>query len=385
MSEEEFDFVRRLLIITVGSSASIHLLGGVARVYPDVLFRNKIMIIETSKKMFNDAIDYLAKIYHINYAKRKGKKPEEQKQGFPTSTFKGELIRNSVLLAEGGGGATPEKGLGFYNNKKEKVLEKIVNIVSGEESGGRELSGILVIGAAGKGTGTLVTPALLRDLYQTEGVPKPLGFMTLPFRFDEASINNAKKIMDVLHEIPIFLLDYERVIGSYIYMTGNVPEKDIPITQLYRMVVEALSVTLSSLIEALNFSTECNPPLDYSDIMPILKKGDVGTITYSVRAKRDDFFKKWKDDVSTLLLLRTKNRPKSTRAVTILKGVDIPLGITRDVAKFYKKYFNATPQQYILNRGSGYSIVSLIHGFDPNDIDPPLSSEKSLVAKLIGL
>ena len=125
------DFVRRMLIITVGSSATIHLLGSVAERYPEILFMNKIMIVETSKKVFDDAIAYLSEIYHNNYAKLRGKGPEEQRRGFPTSKFTHELKNNSVLLGTKGGGSTPDRGLDMYENKSTDVINKIVDIVMG--------------------------------------------------------------------------------------------------------------------------------------------------------------------------------------------------------------------------------------------------------------
>jgi len=383
MSNE--DFVRRLLIISVGSSASIHLLGGIASQYPDLLFRNKIMIIETSRKMFNDAIDYLTSIYKRNYAKIRGRQEEEIKDGqFPLSTFKSQLKENSVLLAEGGGGATPEKGLAYYTEKRDEVLAKITELVT-DKTGEREVSGIIILGCAGKGTGTLITPALTKDLRVEPDLPKPLAFTTLPFRFDRMSIENAMKIQDVLHEIPLFLLDYERAVGGYLYLSGEVPRKDIAITHLYGMVVGALSNVLSTLIEALNYSIECNPPLDWSDIMPILVPGDVGTITYSLRFRRDEFMKSWKNDLSTLLLLRTKNRPMNTRSVAIVRGIDIPLGLVEEVTEYIEKFLGSSPRLYILNRGPDFKIVSLIHGFDPSDIIPPLQPGRGLLSRILGL
>jgi len=378
------DMVRRLLIISIGSSASIHLLGGIAQLYPDLLFKNKIMIIETSRKMFNDAIDNLARIYHRNYAKMRGRSEEEQPKGFPTSTFKAELKENSILLAEGGGGATPEKGLAFYTEKRDIVLGKIAELIT-NESGEREVSGIVVLGCAGKGTGTLITPALTRDLMREPDIPKPLSFVTIPFRFDKMSIENAMKIQDFLHEVPLFLLDYERAVGGYVYLSGEVPRKDIAITHLYRMVVGALSNVLSTLIEALNYSIECNPPLDWSDIIPILQPGEIGTITYSLRYRRDEFMSKWRDDLTTLLLLRTKTRPSRTRSVMIVRGVDIPLGLAEDTTSFMEKFLGSSPRLYILNRGPDFRIVAMVHGFDPTQITPPLRPGKGILERLIGI
>ena len=383
MEEEEEDFVRRLLVISVGSSASIHLLGGVATEYPDLLFKNKIMIIETSKKMLNDAIDHLTRIYNIHYSKMRGKEPSETKHTFPPNKFKAELRNNSILLAEHGGGATPERGLAYYQNRRADVLEKIVEIVSGE-TGEKEISGIIVLGSAGKGTGTLVTPTLVGDLMKEKGIPKPLGFQTLPFRFDKVAIENARKILDIIRNVPMFLLDYERVIGSYIYLSGEIPPKDISMIALYKMVVSALSTTLSTLIEALNYSIKCNPPLDWSDIITILKPGDIGTITYTVRFRKDEFMKKWQDDLTTLLLLRTNNRPMRTRGVVIIKGIDIPFGVSKGVSEFFSKFFNAEAQQYLLNRGNGFSIVALVHGFDPYDITPPLQPSGGILRRIFG-
>ena len=378
------DYVRRLLIISVGSSASIHLLGGVASQYPDLLFKNRIMIVETSRKMFSDAIDHLTTIYKRNYAKIKGKSEEELKEGFPFSKFKSELKENSVLLAEGGGGATPEKGLAYYNEKKDEILAKITELIAGE-TGEREISGIVILGCAGKGTGTLITPALARDLMREPDVPKPIAFLTIPFRFDRMSIDNASKIRDFLREVPLFLLDYERAIGGYVYLSGQVPRRDIAITHLYKMVVGALSNVLSTLIEALNYSIECNPPLDWSDIIPILQPGDIGTVTYSLRFRREDFMTKWKNDLSTLLLLRTRSRPTRTRSVAIIRGIDVPLGIVEEITDYMYKFLGSSPRLYILNRGPDFRIIVLVHGFSPEDISPPLVPGKGILQRILGL
>jgi len=378
------DLVRRFLIITVGSSATIHLLGSVAEIYPEILFYNKIMIVETSRKVFDDAIDHLSEIYHRHYAAKKGREPEEQKKGFPTSSFKHELRENSILLATEGGGAVPDRGLGYFEDHKDDVINKIAEIVKGE-SGSRELSGILVLGAAGKGTGTLVTPALVKELMNKPGVPKPIGILTIPFRFEEGHILNAERITDYLEKVPLFLLDYERAVGNYLYQHPDVKEKEIPTVELYNMVVEALKVMLKNLIEALNFSTKCNPPLDWSDLLPIIQPSKVGTITYCQRATRDEFIKHWKDDLATQLLLRTKSRPRATRAAIIVRGKDIPLGVDKELTRFHRKYFNAIANRYLLVRGDDFSIVSLIHGLDPKDITPPIRYGESLIEKLLGI
>lgn len=383
----EFDFTeyyRRMLIITVGSSATIHLLGKVAKVYPDVLFMNKIMVIETSKKVYRDAINYLAKIYHENYARLRGREPDEQRRGFPTSKFKHELEENSILLGTEGGGATPERGLDLFDQRRSDVINRIVSIVRGMGSE-RELSGIIVIGASGKGTGTLVTPALVKEIMDTPGLPMPLGFLTLPFRFEEEAVKNAMKITEWLKKVPMFLLDYERAVGNYLYLYGGVSEKEIPTVELYKMVVRAMTEVLKNLIEALNFSVECNPPLDWSDLSPILTVGKVGTVAYSSRPTKDALVKYWKDDLGTMLLLRTKTKPSQTKAKVIVRGNDIPLQVDREIAKFHRKYFNAMAGRHLLARGDGFSIISLIHGFDPDDITPPLEVGRSLVERLLGL
>lgn len=385
MSEKE-DIVRRFLIITVGSSASIHLLGSVARIYPEILLYNKIMIVETSKKVRDDAIDNLASIYHANYSESKGKKPEEQRFGFPTSNFKHELMENSILIASEGGGNVPDQGLGFFEDKRTDVINKITEIVKGEKEG-KELSGILILGAAGKGTGTLVTPALSLEIMKQPSLPKPISLLTIPFRFEEGNILNAEKLIEYsyLEKVPLFLLDYERVVGSYLYQHKDIKERDIPTTELYNMVIDALRITLKNLIEALNFSTKCNPPLDWSDLMPIIQQGKVGTITYCYRRTKDEFIKYWKDDLAIQLLLRTKSKPKKTRAAIIVRGKDIPLGVDKELIKFHRKYFNAIANRYLLVRGEDFSIVSLVHGLDPKDITPPIKYGESVVERLLGI
>jgi len=386
MSEENEEIVRNFLIITVGSSASIHILGSVAEVYPDLLRNNEIMIIETSKKTFRDAIDYLSRIYHRHYAKSKGKDEKEQKFGFPSSLFKSRLEENSILLGESGGGAVPDRGLGLFEEKREDVLNKIAEIVKGEKTG-KELSGIIIIGATGKGTGTLVTPALVEALWRVENIPKPLGFITIPFRFEEDQVMNAAKIVEreYLKRVPLFVIDYERALGCYLYQHPQEREREIPTIKLYGMVTEALKITLKNLLEALNFSIQCSPPLDWSDLLPILQEGKIGTIAFSYRKTRDEFSKYWKDDLQTQLLLRTKSRPKHTRAVIIARGKDIPLGVDKNLIKFHRSFLNAIARRHLLVRGEDYSIVSLIHGFNPEDITPPLRTGTSLIERLLGI
>jgi len=386
MSEENEEIVRNFLIITVGSSASIHILGSVAEVYPDLLRNNEIMIIETSKKTFRDAIDYLSRIYHRHYARSKGKDEKEQKFGFPSSLFKSRLEENSILLGESGGGAVPDRGLGLFEEKREDVLNKIAEIVKGEKTG-KELSGIIIIGATGKGTGTLVTPALVEALWRVENIPKPLGFITIPFRFEEDQVMNAAKIVEreYLKRVPLFVIDYERALGCYLYQHPQEREREIPTIKLYEMVTEALKITLKNLLEALNFSIQCSPPLDWSDLLPILQEGKIGTIAFSYRKTRDEFSKYWKDDLQTQLLLRTKSRPKHTRAVIIARGKDIPLGVDKNLIKFHRSFLNAIARRHLLVRGEDYSIVSLIHGFNPEDITPPLRTGTSLIERLLGI
>jgi len=385
-SEENEEIVRNFLIITVGSSATIHLMGSVAEIYPDLLKYNEIMIIETSKKTYRDAIDYLTRIYHRHYARSKGKEEKEQKFGFPSSLFKSRLEENSILLGETGGGSIPDTGLGLFEDKKDDVLSKIAEIVKGEKTG-RELSGIIIIGATGKGTGTLVTPALVEALWNFGNTPKPLGLITLPFRFEDEQVMNAARIIEreYLKRVPLFIIDYERALGCYLYQHPEEREKEIPTIKLYEMVINALKITLKNLLEALNFSIKCSPPLDWADLMPILQEGKVGTIAFCYRRTRDEFVKHWKDDLQTQLLLRTKSRPRHTRAIIIARGKDIPLGVDRNLIKFHRSFLNAISRRHLLVRGEDYSIVSLIHGFNPEDITPPLKVGESLISRLLGI
>jgi len=200
------------------------------------------------------------------------------------------------------------------------------------------------------------------------------------------SIQNAMKIQEYLKDVPLFLLDYERAIGAYVYLSGEVPEKEIPLRGLYNMVVGVLTGVLSTLIEALNYSTECDPPLDWSDIVAtLLEKGYVGTVTYSVRSNKDEFVKYWKDDISTLLFLRTKSRPTRTSAVTIIRGEEVPYGIAKDVTSFFEKFIGASPRFYSLYRGPEYRMISLIQGFHPDEITPPLKPGKGILERLLGI
>jgi len=361
---------RKLLIISVGSSASIHLLRGIAAKEPSILFENEFIIIETSEDMFNIAVETLTATYRSYYGHKVGEEPEKFK-GFPTSTFKHKLIQNGILLAKGGGATTPELGLKYYTEKRNFTLTRISKVF-------REYNcnGIVVLGCVGKGTATLVTPALINDIFTNKGVdlPHPLGFIALPFRFRRTDAINAKKTIEYIvdNSVPVFLLDYEHALDIFLYLTKERPKRPT-VSTVYQSVVGGLAYVLSALIDALNYGQYCSPPIDWSDLMPLFEmKGAVGTLAFSYHTREDEMLRKWKADLDRLLMLRNKSKPSRTSAITIVRsGSGIPLELTENLSEYYARSWKTERHEiYTLERGEGYTIATLLYGFDPLKIDP---------------
>ena len=366
--------MRKLLIITAGSSASIHLLKGIVMRNPEIILENEFMIIETSKDMYDTAIKTLAAAYHVAWKRVKKRDMSDVGKGFPYPLFMKKLKENSVLLAMYGGATTPELGLRHYNERRNSLLSKIENIVLDNDC-----YGVVVIGCSGKGTGTLITPALISDLC-TASVPHPLGFISLPFRFRMTDVNNAKKTIEYIvnNSVPCFLIDYEHALPMYLYLSGD---KNIrpTVSAVYSCVVNGIANVLGTLIEALNYGQFCSPPMDWSDMLPLLSmKGCVGTLTYSHRNREEDFIKMWREDLSRLILMRTRTKPPSTNVVSIIRsGAGVPLELTESLSEYYSKAFNSRRHEmYVLEHGEGYTIASLIYGFDPQNIEPPMEYKK---------
>jgi len=375
---EEYRSIRKLLIIGVGSSANVHLLRHIALKYPRILFDNKIVLIETSKDMLTIAREKLYSIYKDHYRRLL----DNEKDLYPRPyEFREQLERNFSILLNGEGGATlPERGLGFFQQRREKVLGKIMDIYDKYD-----LTGIVVLGNAGKGTATLVSPALIHELKGEKEVV--FGFISLPLRMNKTEKRNAAKTAQyiITNNVPAFLLDYERARDIYYYKTGEKRDR-ARIGEIYRVVIEPLSTTLSTIIEALNWGDYCNPPLDWSDFRTLFElRGKVGTITFSQRADEDDFLKNWLLDIENQRLLKTKTFPSSTSVVTILKsGAGIPIKLVEDISvHFNKRYHSKMHSIYSLELGQGFTAVCLIYGFDIMQIEPPLV-EKSFWKKLRG-
>ena len=380
---------RKLVIVSVGSSASIHLLSSIARRYPEILWENEIVLVETSRDMLEIAIEALTDIFSKYYVITK-KSGEASEKGFPVTKFKGKLRENAILLADAGAASQPEVGMQYYTQKKVFTLEKIAKIYKESRA-----SGIIVLGNAGKGTGTLVTPALISDLIRvkTLSIPQPLGFITVPFRFRKTDILNARKAIEFIirDRIPIFLLDYEHALNTYIYLAQQSNEKlMMPTTSMiYQVVVDALATTLSTLIEALNYGQFCSPPMDWSDLLPLFKlHGRVGTVTFSFRPRMEDLTASWKKDLDNSLLLRTKTKPAKTTGLTIIKSsLGVPIDVAESIGDYFSLNWNAEEhEQFILERGEGYTIVSLLFGFDPRGLYPEIEPKKySIVDRLRSL
>jgi len=375
LSEETVDIEkklvsRRLLIVGVGSSAITKVISGIANVTPQILFENEFVLVETSKDSLKVAIETLTATYQDLCARKAGV-GREKFRGFPTTIFKHKLIQNSVLISTLGGATMPEYGLKSYSEKRSSTLQKIVDVYYKE---GEECSGIVVIGCSGKGTATLVAPSIINDIYDRTDLPHPLGFITLPFRFNRTFITNAGSTIEFIinNSVPCFLLDYEHALDMYLYLHGEKLKRPT-LKKVYSSVIIALARVLSTLIEALNYGQDCSPPIDWSDLLPIFEMtGKVGTLAYSYRTREDDFDKHWREDLSQLLLLRNKSKPSSTYVLSIMRsGAGIPIDIAEKISEYYAKEWNAVRHDdYTLERGAGYTIASLIYGFDPREIYP---------------
>ena len=374
-SLEEKLITRKLLIITCGTTASVHFLRGIFEKKPQIALENEFMVVETSKDQFSIAVKTISACYYAAY-RRSVKKEVSTPKGTPYSTFQHRLVENSVLLAKGGGGATPEVGLRYYNEKRGEVLSKIESIVMPPDEPEKGCYGIIVIGCSGKGTASLVTPALINDILENALLPAPIGVITLPFRFAKTGVDNAKMTVDYIVDngVPVIFCDYAHAYRMYWYLKGE-KIKSIPINQAYSAVVDALATVLSVLIEALNYGQYTLPPIDWSDLISTLyNKGAVGTISYSYRRTIEEFSSNWKNDLDNLLLLRTKSTPTKTNVVTIMRsGAGIPLDIVESIYKYFRYTWHAekhlTPT---LSIGEGFTLANMIFGFDPRDIDPEL-------------
>jgi len=373
----------RMVVVSVGSSASIHLLPNIARQYPELLWRNEIVLLDTSRKSQNIAIEVLTSAYASYYASHK------RGNMMTPKTFREKVRQNAILLSSGKGAATqPEKGLEFYRNNKLYTLQRISATYKGANA-----SGLIVLGCAGKGTATLITPYLLNDITKNPqlGLPLPLGFITMPFRFFDKYVKNAQKTLRVITEemIPVFLIDYESAEAAFRYQQQMNKKKGyITMDMVYQIVVEGISKVLSTLIEALNYGQYCSPPIDWSDLEPLLNiRGRVGTITFSYHSRVEDLIKRWKNDLQSMLYLRTKVRPSIAHALTIVKTtLDLPLDVVAGINDYFDKVWKTgeNHQMATLRRGDGVTITSFIYGFDPTQIIPPYTKTKSWLSSLMG-
>ena len=373
---------REMLIISVGSSASIHLLPGIVSKRPEILFNNKFMFIETSKDMLLTAVATLTRAYRQALAWRSQKNPQDLNGQITLNAFAGMLRKRSILLGGKGGGASPEVGYTLYERNKEEVLQHISEMAEG-------CTGIIVIGSSGKGTGSLVTPALVGDLIDQSkyNIPFPIGILTLPFRFRKTDVGNAQKSIKYItsNNVPMFLFDYEHALNMYLYLSQK---KDLqPTTEaVYGAIVQGIASVLSDLINALNWGQKCSPPIDWSDIQPLfLNHKGVGTINYSIRPNDEQMMEHWNEDLRVLMLLRTKSKPKNTNVATVIRSErGVEFQFPKTVSRFYSAYLNTERHEtYTLKHGRGFTISSLVFGFDPEDIDPPLEYQKLSVMERI--
>jgi len=373
-SFEDRLIARKILIVFVGSASSIHISRAIMGKQPRIALENEFMVIETSKDMFNTAIKTISRSYYDAY-RREARKDITDQKGFPYSTFQHKLKENSILLNQRGGGATPEVGLRYYNKVRHSVIEKIEQIILDNDC-----YGAVVIGCAGKGTGTLTTPALVNDMLGSSIIPQPLGIISLPFRFATTDINNAKMTINYVidNSVPVILTDYEHALNMYLYLRDEKPQT-ARIDAVYGAAVDAITCVLSVLIETLNYGQFCLPPIDWSDIESILKiKGRVGTVSYCFRRRKDEFDENWREDLDRMVLLRTKTKPDVTNTFTVIRsGTSIDIETVETISKYFRKVWNTTRHlSPVLTVGEGFTIANIIWGFDPADIDPEVKEMK---------
>jgi len=369
-------YIRRLLIVGVGSSANMHLLRHIANKYPELLFFNEVVMVETSADVLKIAIHKLYEVYKKNY-----KYAEDREEIEEPYKFKEKLTtKNSILLAKEGGAADPDRGLSYYNAKANSVIERLTDIFITND-----LSGIIVLGNAGKGTGTLITPALVNDL-MTSLDKEVLGFVTLPFRAHKTEIENAQKMIKfitdgyiVTSRIPLFLLDYESAFDIHVYRSKKAGRTGEPkIGDIYKMVISPLSLTISNIIEALNFGEYCSPPMDWSDLGVLFDTSGVGTIVFTHHKREEELQSRWREDLGRQRFLKVSTINQETNVVSIVKsGTGVSVKLVDEISEYYTKSFNAKRHSiYILERGQEYLVTSLVHGFDAREIVPKVEHRK---------
>jgi len=384
---------RKLLIIGVGSSACIHVLPRVFARSPEVFAKNEFMFIDTSSASLEAAVDRMTAVFREHHSARMGVIPERDRS-FPVNLFKKRIEENSILLGGKGAGTLPENGLSIFDENKDLVLRRIEGIIKRveEESGGeKRIEGIIVVGCSGKGTGTLVTPFLYKLLlgkFPKMGV-YPLGFITLPFRFRPADNINAKKTVNFIvdNNVPMFVIDYENALEAHMYLHGKEPSRE-SLRSFYDCVAEILSEVLSVLIEALNLVDRCEPPIDFYDLMRLLRIDRcVGTVAISVANSEEEFKERWKNDIESTMMLRTKTLPSRTLGVTIVRSESgIPVDVAKEIGDYAKNSLRSEDHiVYELYYGQKYKMISLIFGFDPLDIVPEVTpTSKGILHRLLG-
>jgi len=380
------EITRRLLIIGVGSSACIHILPRVLSRNPEVLFQNEIMLIDTSSASLRAAVNQVTKAYQEWHSKKMGVIPQKDKT-FPVNLMKRKISDNAVLIGGEGGGASPQNGLKIFEDNQDVVINKIDMLIT--ES---EIDGIVVIGCSGKGTATLTAPTLVKIIFDTFGRTGvfPLGILTLPFRFRPSDNANAKMSIDHIadYQIPMILLDYECALHAYMYLEGKRPRG--PTTRVvYECVSKMIGDVLSVIIEALNMADRCDPPIDWSDLMKMYNlAGKVGTFAYGYARSEDEVKKKWKSDIENTIMLKTKSMPEETAGITILRSeAGFPMELTKTIGDYLRKSWKSPGHIiYELYTGGGYTIATVLFGFDPRDITPEVTpTSKGILHKLFGL
>jgi len=387
LEEERKEVLRRALIITVGTSASIHIFSRLMFMYPEIILNNTLCITETSKDMIDEAINVIAEGYKKIYSARRGVSERIYAGRFPVTTLISKLKSDKFAFAEYGGANIPHHGLELYLRKRSEFIEHVRNIVERDNC-----KVAIILGCAGKGSATLQAPAITADLMkeclETPGMPVPIAFITLPFRANRAGTINAQHTLKFLAKpeayenlikvpvetpIPTVLIDYERALDAYFYLTKEKPKR-ITMNAVFARAVDAMNIVLSTFLKALNYPRLCSPPIDPSDLLSLISmKGKVGVLNYTMRDNIDELMAKHSHDLDVLVSMRTDPMPTEVNVLTVFMAKEVPLE-AMDALDAYYTAKGAKNFLFIgLNKDAKAIIASLMYGFDPLAISPSMT------------
>ncbi|MHA1595645.1 MAG: hypothetical protein ACTSXX_13075, partial [Candidatus Baldrarchaeia archaeon] len=113
-----------------------------------------------------------------------------------------------------------------------------------------------------------------------------------------------------------------------------------------------------------------------------------GTVACSFSLNEQELRKKWKKDFENTIMLRTKTKPRETSGIAIVRSeAGIPMDVHQEIGEYFRKEWRS-PEHiiYELYVGGGYHIISIIYGFDPREIMPPVTPEsRGILHKLMGM